>query len=495
MSARASKRLRGLPPGHSASIDWYGWLFASDDLLSLLLPKLHTLEDFAALGATCAHLRDATAGMRRTGRMVMDPSHAFECEEESRSTGAMCACMTGDLRVVQFAHERIGPLDMEGAMGAAGMGYLHVLGYLRALGYTMDPTVACMAAQYDQLGSLHWLQMFGYPILVSAIHHAAARGALDCLKHFLDGSLMFAMTKEEYQSRTFVDLPRAVSVHETLVGVAAGNGHLDAVRALCEWGCLVTARNAATAVDAGEIEVLKYMAERRSDTWGLSVIKPALRNGDFATFKYCYELFGDTLDPGPLMGLAVRPPAEPKCLEYLLERGCPYDEDDIRCALMREDQPGLIRVFAAAGYVWEPSHLTSAVILGHYGAAEVLRCELGVEWQPNAITRLICKGEFGKFVWALKHGASASKHEVNHACIENQPSMLEMLLDVDGCSGSVDALILCVRNGSIRCAEIMCAHMGTEWAKRMESELRLYLRYNSKAGSAEFLRSVFGKAR
>ena len=492
MSRRASKRLRGLPTGHSASIDWYVEVFASEDLLPLLLAQLHTLEDFVALGATCAHLRDETVGMRKAGRMVMDPHEAVEFKEEKGPAGAMCACMTGDLRIVRFAHERIGPLDMQGAMGAAGMGYLHVLGYLKALGYTMDPTVACMAAQYDQLASLHWLQLFDYPILVSAIHHAAARGALGCLKGFFDGSLMFAMTKEDYQSRTFVDLPWAVSVHETLVGVAAANGHLDTVRALCEWGCSITVRNAATAADAGEIEVLKYMAERRSEAWGLSVIKPTLRNGDFATFKYCYELFGDTLDPGPLMGLAVRPPAEPKCLEYLLERGCPYDQDDIRCALMREDQPALIRVFAAAGHVWEPSHLTSAVILGHYGAAEVLRCELGVEWPSNAITRLICKGEFGKFVWALKHGASASEHEVNHACIENQPSMLEMLLDLDGCKGTVDALILCVRNCSIRCAEIMCAHMGMEWTKRMESELRLYLQYHPKAGGEAFLDAVFG---
>lgn len=492
MPPRESKRLRGLPPGHSGAIDWHGCVFASDDLLPLLLQQLHTLEDFAALGSTCAHLRAETAKMRKFGRIVIDPSAFDPDPEEYGSAGAMCACMTGDVRVVRFAHERIGPLDMEGAMGAAGMGYLHILAYLKALGYTMDPTVACMAAQYDQLGSLHWLQLFDYPILVSAIHHAAARGSLGCMKAFLDGSLMFAMSRGDYQSRTFVDLRRAVSVQETLVGVAATNGHLDVVRALCEWGCPVTVRNAETAAGAGEIEVLKFMAER-SEGWGLSVIKPTLRNGDFATFKYCYDTFGHTLDKAPIVGLAVRAPAEPKCLEYLLKHGCPYDEDDIRCALMREDRPGLIRVFAAAGHVWEPTHLTSAAILGHFGAAEVLRCELGVEWLPNALTRLICKGDFGRFMWAFDHGAGMSANDLDHACMCSEPSMVEVLLKEGRCVPSKTTLILCLRNEEIYCAQMVCAHMGVEWTKRMEPELRLYCRHHSpKEGDSMFLERVFG---
>ena len=491
MLRRASKRQRGLPPGHSNAIDWYGGVFASNDLLPLLLDALVLVEDFMALSLTCVRLRDETADMRRFVRTVLNPP-SFESSEKA-SAIAMCACMTGDVRVVQFAHERVGKLDMEGAMGAAGMGYIHILGYLMTLGYTMDSTVACMAAQHDQLAPLHFLQLYDYPILTSAVKFAVANGATGCLKAFLNKDIAFANNETGYASREFVDLSQKPRLQETLVSLAAEKGHIDVLSMLCEWGCPVTAGNAEMAAAHGQLEVLKFMWGRLPQWgWGFPVIAATMRNSKLEAFKYCYDTFGHALDAESLVSYAVQSPNVPACLEYILKQGCPYEVWHANYALMKGDWPGLMRAFAAAGHVWTNDDLTSAVILGNLRSAEVLHCEMKIEWQNSALGRLITKGEIDRFMWAFEHGAGISENDLDHACISDRVRMLEILLKEGRCVPTEDTLILCVRNKRIECAQTVCAHMGREWTAQMEREIRVYLRLRPKPGGNAFLKKVFG---
>jgi hypothetical protein len=146
------------------------------------------------------------------------------------------------------------------ATGAANYGHVNILEWLKSVHYISPSNLGVEAAIGNQIDTLKWAYLHGYPLTKSCAWYAAKNGNLEMLQWIC------------------IKLPIVLYTDASIA--AASNGHLNILQWIYEKGLLdMTTDLCAQAAIGGHLNVIRWLREVVDYPWNSKVMQLAASHG------------------------------------------------------------------------------------------------------------------------------------------------------------------------------------------------------------------------
>lgn len=269
-----------------------------------------------------------------------------------------------------------------------------------------DPCAEAAAALHadcvDEALRLAW------PPSGAGCEHAARAGRVDLI--------------ERFRTRGFPFDPDRVAI------AAAGAGHLDVLRDLCQRGLLAGARPRVidAAAAGGHIACIEF-ARSAGLPWDSTACTVAARHGHLACLCYLHENGCPWSHEATRAAVGYDPAKNPysaseghvdclrylhehgcywawhtceiaaqggavECLLYALDHDCPYEDSDLGVAAVYSADNDILATLQARGHPWDAEAIATAAEWGWWDIIEILRA-YGCPWDERVCKALASHGD------------------------------------------------------------------------------------------------------
>jgi len=387
------------PPG----CDWVGMVFAHVDVASIFASFVVTLEGVAALGGVCRTLRNETRTCLKTNKQIW--------WKNPRSKWGNVAASQDNLRMMRYARDR-GLLDPSWVSSAAAAGCMRALQWLHhGCKMVLAPGHAASAARNGQLEALKWLVAHGSRHLKRnacvPIEAAANEGELECLKWMLKNMdlecqplipAMQSAAKHEHVACMDLLWESQPHTHRFSLNIrmcydAAANGHLSALVWLHERNAPWRDSVVSVAAENGHLDCLKYMIAH-----GLCADEEGRANALKHAAMGCNTRTETETWMRPMVDRIA-------CFKYLVDEvGAEITDELVRDYVGRGSCVGLVDFCASHGRLPTPAELDH---VAQNDWEEMVAClrRHGVPWKRSTVRRMLKNCAWPALNTALRHGA------------------------------------------------------------------------------------------
>jgi hypothetical protein len=327
------------------------------------------------------------------------------------------AAEKGHLDCVKFAFEKGGVPTSKTCSVAAGRGHLEILKYLRKQNCPWDKSTTKMAAGQGHLECLKYLHKNGCPWDECTFKLAAWNGKLECMKYLHKHGCEWDL---EICQRVILcsNLECVKYVFESMnVLLFCKSRHPAVVWWTREHLCV-------DAAEAGNLDCLKYFAEKQKFPVTGNVLHFAAANGHLECLKYAYQKFNwlwllfqtpwtwheDTCCEAARGGHL-------ECLKFAHENGCPWNKATCLAAA-RYGHFECLKYAHENGCPWDDDTIAlSAARCGHLECLKYAH-ENGCPWDDETIA-LQTVGSADCLKYVHRHGALLTTRRITRKAAEN----------------------------------------------------------------------------
>ncbi|AGO81960.1 F-box domain containing protein [Pandoravirus dulcis] len=290
---------------------------------------------------------------------------------------------------------------------------------------------------------------------------------------------------------------------DELAVAAAGVGHIQVLKAMCETGATRSdARVCAAAAAGGHLPCIEY-ARAAGFAWDDTATAGATSGGHIDCLVYLHRhgcpwderATAAALDPksferrlpGADVDVCASLDARLTCLRYLIANGCPWDnralvmaaaggarslalaldlghpmDEDAGEAVIYGHDVTSVPLLTARGYTWTPSDMYEAIDCGEPGMIDAL-LTAGVSWDADMATRLASHGCADLMRWAIDRGLAWNIESCLLKAVSRDGTLYRWMIETGcDCPRHAKFCLLAVKRRQHKALDYLLAH-GFPW--------------------------------